>query len=110
MLFHFDLILFCIHMALLYVKCKCFQLLLNVIVFQTLASVCGKFAPFEIKEHMTLAPLTRVHCEEAVLEELDRYLTEPDDSFDCLKDWISRKPRNSGPTKPKYTDTLRFVY
>ncbi|XP_060797453.1 chromatin assembly factor 1 subunit A isoform X4 [Neoarius graeffei] len=71
---------------------------------KTLASVCGKFAPFEIKEHMALAPLTRVQCEEAILEELDRYLTEPDGTLDCLKDWITRKPRKSGPTKPKHTE------
>ncbi|KAI5101043.1 chromatin assembly factor 1 subunit A [Silurus meridionalis] len=74
---------------------------------KTLASVCGKFAPFEIKEHMALAPLTRVHCEEAVLEELDQFLTKPNYTLDCLKDWITRKPRKSGPTKPKRTDTPR---
>lgn len=79
-------------------------------MFQTLASVCGKFAPFEIKDHMILAPLTRVQCEEAVLDTLDRYLTEPDATLDCLKDWITRKPRKSGPTKPKHTDTLRLVH
>ena len=32
-------------------------LLLSV---QTLSAACGKFAPFEIKEHMGLAPLCRV--------------------------------------------------
>ncbi|MCJ8737746.1 hypothetical protein PDJAM_G00027730 [Pangasius djambal] len=74
---------------------------------KTLASVCGKFAPFEIKEHMSLAPLTRVQCEEAVLEELDRYLIEPDGTLNCLEDWITRKPRKSGPTKPKHADTPR---
>ncbi|KAM9460916.1 chromatin assembly factor 1 subunit A isoform 2-T2 [Clarias gariepinus] len=74
---------------------------------KTLASVCGKFAPFEIKEHMALAPLTRVQCEESVLEDLDRYLTEPDGTINCLKDWIDHKPRKSGPTKPKQTDTPR---
>ncbi|TSK53654.1 Chromatin assembly factor 1 subunit A [Bagarius yarrelli] len=74
---------------------------------KTLASVCGKFAPFEIKEHMALAPLTRVQCEEAVLEALDRFLTEPDEAFDCLQDWITHKPRTSGPTKTKHADMLR---
>uniref|UniRef100_A0AAR2KDY8 Chromatin assembly factor 1 subunit p150 C-terminal domain-containing protein n=1 Tax=Pygocentrus nattereri TaxID=42514 RepID=A0AAR2KDY8_PYGNA len=73
---------------------------------KTLASVCGKFAPFEIKEHMTLAPLTRVHCDEAVLEELDRYLTEPDTTLNGLKDWTAHKPRKSGPTKPRHIDTM----
>lgn len=79
-------------------------------MFQTLASVCGKFAPFEIKEHMALAPLTRVQCDEVVLEALDRYLTEPDGAFDSLKDWKTHEPRKSGPTKPKYTDTARLVH
>lgn len=79
-------------------------------MFQTLASVCGKFAPFEIKEHMALAPLTRVQFEEADLEELDRYLTEPDGNLDCLKDWITHKPRKSGPTKPKRTEIPRLVH
>ncbi|XP_036442273.1 chromatin assembly factor 1 subunit A [Colossoma macropomum] len=73
---------------------------------KTLASVCGKFAPFEIKEHMTLAPLTRVHCDEAVLEELDRYLAEPDTTLNGLKDWTAHKPRKSGPTKPRHIDTM----
>uniref|UniRef100_A0A8C7W0Q1 Chromatin assembly factor 1, subunit A (p150) n=1 Tax=Oncorhynchus mykiss TaxID=8022 RepID=A0A8C7W0Q1_ONCMY len=66
---------------------------------QTLASACEKFAPFEIKEHMCLAPLTRVQCAEAVLEELDRYLAKPDGSLDGLSDWTKNKPRRSGQTK-----------
>lgn len=74
---------------------------------KTLASVCGKFAPFEIKAHMALAPLTRVHCDEAVLDELDRYLEKPECTVDCLKDWVTRKPRKSGPTKPRTKDTMR---
>ncbi|XP_041705055.2 chromatin assembly factor 1 subunit A [Coregonus clupeaformis] len=74
---------------------------------QTLVSACGKFAPFEIKEHMCLAPLTRVQCEEAVLEELDRYLAKPDGSLDGLRDWTRNKPRRSGPTKPRITDSMR---
>ncbi|KAI4888672.1 hypothetical protein NFI96_016827 [Prochilodus magdalenae] len=73
---------------------------------KTLASVCGKFAPFEIKEHMTLAPLTRVQCDEAVLEELDRYLAEPNTSLNGLKDWTSHKPRKSGPTKPRHAEAM----
>ncbi|XP_076880610.1 chromatin assembly factor 1 subunit A [Brachyhypopomus gauderio] len=73
---------------------------------KTLASVCGKFAPFEIKEHMTLAPLRRVQCEDLLLEQLDRYLTEPDSSLDCLKDWIEHKPRKSGATKARHSDTM----
>ena len=70
-------------------------------------SACGKFAPFEIKEHMGLAPLTRVQCEEAVLDELDRYLAKPDGSLHGLSDWTSNEPRRSGPTKPRSTDSMR---
>uniref|UniRef100_A0A8C7JLI2 Chromatin assembly factor 1, subunit A (p150) n=1 Tax=Oncorhynchus kisutch TaxID=8019 RepID=A0A8C7JLI2_ONCKI len=69
------------------------------LLLQTLASACEKFAPFEIKEHMCLAPLTRVQCAEAVLEELDRYLAKPDGSLDGLSDWTKNKPRRSGQTK-----------
>ncbi|KAI4828947.1 hypothetical protein KUCAC02_023016 [Chaenocephalus aceratus] len=68
---------------------------------KTLAATCGKFAPFEIKEHMALAPLCRVQCEESVLEELDRCLLKPADNLKGLKDWIRDGPRSSGPTKPR---------
>ncbi|XP_020354558.1 chromatin assembly factor 1 subunit A [Oncorhynchus kisutch] len=74
---------------------------------KTLASACEKFAPFEIKEHMCLAPLTRVQCAEAVLEELDRYLAKPDGSLDGLSDWTKNKPRRSGQTKPRSTYPMR---
>ncbi|XP_043079060.1 chromatin assembly factor 1 subunit A [Puntigrus tetrazona] len=70
---------------------------------KTLASACGKFAPFEIKANMSLAPLTRVQCEDAVLEELDRYLAQPDSTLNGLKDWTGHKPRSSGPTRPSNT-------
>ncbi|XP_051551459.1 chromatin assembly factor 1 subunit A-like [Myxocyprinus asiaticus] len=71
---------------------------------KTLASACGKFAPFEIREYMFLAPLTRVQCEDAVLEELDHYLAQPDSTLNGLKDWMSHKPRRSGPTRPRCID------
>ncbi|XP_072516436.1 chromatin assembly factor 1 subunit A [Salminus brasiliensis] len=71
---------------------------------KTLASVCGKFAPFEIKEHMILAPLTRIQCDDSVLEELDQYLAEPGATLNGLKDWLSHKPRKSGPTKFRRTN------
>ncbi len=72
-------------------------------MFQTLASACGKFAPFEIKANMSLAPLTRVQCEDAVLEELDHYLAKPDSTLNGLKDWTRHKPRTSGPTRPSHS-------
>ncbi|XP_041861747.1 chromatin assembly factor 1 subunit A [Melanotaenia boesemani] len=74
---------------------------------KTLAAACGKFAPFEIKENMCLAPLCRVQCEDSVLEELDRCLLNPAENLNGLKDWIGQKPRHSGPTKPRQTDSLR---
>ncbi|KAL7396317.1 hypothetical protein ABVT39_004199 [Epinephelus coioides] len=73
---------------------------------KTLAAACGKFAPFEIKEHMALAPLCRVQCEDSALEELDRCLRSPADNLNGLKDWIGQQPRSSGPTNPRQTDTL----
>ncbi|XP_056133680.1 chromatin assembly factor 1 subunit A [Lampris incognitus] len=74
---------------------------------KTLAAPCGKFAPFEIKENMCLAPLTRVHCEDSVLEQLDQYLLQPGENLNGFKDWIRKKPRRSGPTKRRQTDVLR---
>ncbi|KAK2907675.1 chromatin assembly factor 1 subunit A isoform X1 [Channa argus] len=73
---------------------------------KTLAAACGKFAPFEIKENMSLAPLCRVQCEESVLEELDRHLLNPADNVNRLKDWIGQTPRQSGPTRPRQMDSL----
>lgn len=75
--------------------------------FQTLAPACGKFAPFEIKENVSLAPLCRVQCEESALEELDRCLLNQSDDGHTLKDWIGQKPRRSGPTKPRRSKSLR---
>ncbi|KAF7665251.1 hypothetical protein LDENG_00149490 [Lucifuga dentata] len=74
---------------------------------KTLAAACGKFAPFEIKDNMCLAPLCRVQCEDSVLEELDQYLLNPADNPNGLKEWIRKKPRRSGPTKLRDTDPLR---
>ncbi|XP_049588216.1 chromatin assembly factor 1 subunit A isoform X1 [Syngnathus scovelli] len=68
---------------------------------KTLAVACGKFAPFEIKYNMCMAPLCRVQCEESALEELDQYLLHPSDRPCSLKDWINQKPRRSAPTRPR---------
>ncbi|XP_070765273.1 chromatin assembly factor 1 subunit A [Enoplosus armatus] len=68
---------------------------------KTLAAACGKFAPFEIKENVFLAPLCRVQCDDSVLEELDRCLLDPAENLNGLKEWIGQKPRHSGPTKPR---------
>ncbi|KAK6468330.1 chromatin assembly factor 1 subunit A isoform X1 [Huso huso] len=76
---------------------------------RTLAAACGKFAPFEIKENMTLAPLTRVLCDQEVLEQLDQYLQAPDRSANGLLEWKSRKPRRCGPTSPRTSDCVVLV-
>uniref|UniRef100_UPI0037E753D7 chromatin assembly factor 1 subunit A isoform X1 n=2 Tax=Semicossyphus pulcher TaxID=241346 RepID=UPI0037E753D7 len=73
---------------------------------KTLAAACGKFAPFEIKENVYLAPLCRVHCEDSALEELDQCLLNPADNLNGIKDWIGQKPRWSGPTNPRQPDSL----
>ncbi|XP_077572974.1 chromatin assembly factor 1 subunit A [Stigmatopora nigra] len=68
---------------------------------KTLAVACGKFAPFEIKDNMCMAPLCRVQCEESALEELDLCLLQSSDSQPLLKDWIGQKPRCSAATRPR---------
>ncbi|XP_077390846.1 chromatin assembly factor 1 subunit A [Festucalex cinctus] len=72
---------------------------------KTLAVACGKFAPFEIKDNMCMAPLCRVRCEESALEELDRCLSRPSDRPCSLKDWISQKPRRSAATRPRVANS-----
>ncbi|XP_062308729.1 chromatin assembly factor 1 subunit A [Osmerus eperlanus] len=75
---------------------------------KTLASACGKFAPFEIKEHMCLAPLTRVQLDESGMKELDLCLEKPHgNSNKLLKAWTSKEPGRSGPTKPRQADVMR---
>ncbi|XP_018583820.1 chromatin assembly factor 1 subunit A isoform X2 [Scleropages formosus] len=74
---------------------------------KTLAAACGKFAPFEIKENMFMAPSCRVVCEEEALEALDRYLAQPDSNLNGLRDWRSRKPRRSGPTCHWHSQPIR---
>ncbi|XP_037530751.1 chromatin assembly factor 1 subunit A [Nematolebias whitei] len=74
---------------------------------KTLAAACGKFAPFEIKENMSLAPLTRVQCEESVLEKLDLCLLQPAENSNGLSDWIKQKPRRSGPIRTRQARSLR---
>ena len=57
---------------------------------------------------MGLAPLCRVRCGDEVLEELDRCLETPSTDRDVLKEWTQKKPRRSGPTKPRERSTLRW--
>lgn len=68
------------------------------LVFQTLAGSCGKFAPFEIKENMVLAPLSRVALDPDYLEQLDKLLHAQNGEVSFLRDLKCRKPRKTGPT------------
>ncbi|NXA42561.1 CAF1A factor, partial [Eudromia elegans] len=65
---------------------------------KTLAGSCGKFAPFEIKENMVLAPLCRAALDSDLLEQLDQLLRAPNSEASFLRDLKRRKPRKTGPT------------
>ncbi|XP_042333717.1 chromatin assembly factor 1 subunit A isoform X2 [Sceloporus undulatus] len=65
---------------------------------KTLAGWCGKFAPFEIKENMVLAPLCRVAADQDLLDQLDWLLQGQDCSTSFLEELKSREPCKSGPT------------
>lgn len=68
------------------------------LMFQTLAGSCGKFAPFEIKENMVLAPLSRVALDPDYLEQLDKLLHAQNTELSFLRELKHRKPRKTGPT------------
>ncbi|NXN23298.1 CAF1A factor, partial [Nycticryphes semicollaris] len=63
-----------------------------------LAGSCGKFAPFEIKENMVLAPLSRIALDPDFLEQLDKLLQAQSSDASFLRDLKCRKPRKTGPT------------
>ncbi|MBW01302.1 Chromatin assembly factor 1 subunit A, partial [Eschrichtius robustus] len=65
---------------------------------RTLAGSCGKFAPFEIKEHMVLAPRCRTAFDQDLCDQLDELLRQQSGEFSFLKDLKSRRPLRSGPT------------
>ncbi|XP_030075268.1 chromatin assembly factor 1 subunit A [Microcaecilia unicolor] len=59
------------------------------------ASFCGKFAPFEIKKNMALAPLCRVVFDQDAVEQCDRLIKDQSSDFSYLKDLKHQKPRKS---------------
>ncbi|NXI42184.1 CAF1A factor, partial [Galbula dea] len=63
-----------------------------------LAGSCGKFAPFEIKENMVLAPLSRIALDPDFLEQLEQLLHAQSSDGSFLKELRCRKPRKTGPT------------
>ncbi|XP_049495617.1 chromatin assembly factor 1 subunit A isoform X5 [Panthera uncia] len=74
---------------------------------RTLAGSCGKFAPFEIKEHMVLAPRFRTAFDQDLCDQLDQLLRQQNGEFSFLKDLKGRQPLRSGPTvvSNRNTDT-----
>nr|KAF6400671.1 chromatin assembly factor 1 subunit A [Rousettus aegyptiacus] len=65
---------------------------------RTLAGSCGKFAPFEIKENMVLAPRCRTVFDQELSDQLDQLLLQQNGDFSFLKDLKGRRPLWSGPT------------
>lgn len=66
---------------------------------KTLAGSCGKFAPFEIKEHMVLAPRCRAALDQDLCDQLDQLLQQQNVASSFLSDLKSRLPLRSGPTQ-----------
>ncbi|XP_032087147.1 chromatin assembly factor 1 subunit A [Thamnophis elegans] len=65
---------------------------------KTLAGWCGKFAPFEIKENMVLAPLCRVPFDQELSDRMDRSVEEQSCELSFLEELKSRDARKSEPT------------
>ncbi|XP_063311994.1 chromatin assembly factor 1 subunit A isoform X1 [Pelobates fuscus] len=65
---------------------------------KTFASSCGKFAPFEIKKNMAVAPLCRVAFELEASEQLDKFLQDQNSKLSFLSEIKTRKPRRMGRT------------
>ncbi|KAL1783292.1 chromatin assembly factor 1 subunit A [Sigmodon hispidus] len=66
---------------------------------KTLAGSCGKFAPFEIKEHMVLAPQCRAALDQNLCDRLDQLLQQQSGASSFLSDLKGRLPLRSGPTQ-----------
>ncbi|KAM5194829.1 chromatin assembly factor 1 subunit A [Mantella aurantiaca] len=65
---------------------------------KTFAQSCGKFAPFEIKKNMAIAPLCRVDFETEDSEQLGKLIEEQTSSVNFLLELKTRKPRRMGRT------------
>uniref|UniRef100_A0A8C9PLL3 Chromatin assembly factor 1 subunit A n=1 Tax=Spermophilus dauricus TaxID=99837 RepID=A0A8C9PLL3_SPEDA len=75
---------------------------------KTLAGSCGKFAPFEIKEHMVLAPRCRATFNQDCCHQLDQLLQQQSGDSSFLKELKGRQPLRSGPTRLCSRDTDVF--
>ncbi|XP_069505472.1 chromatin assembly factor 1 subunit A [Ambystoma mexicanum] len=65
---------------------------------KTFASFCGKFAPFEIKKNMALAPLCRVDFDQIASDQLDELLQSQITEGSYLQELKCRKARKWGRT------------
>lgn len=72
---------------------------IGLLLLQTLAGSCGKFAPFEIKEHMVLAPRCRAALDQDLCDRLDQLLQQQTGNSSFLSDLKDRLPLKSGPTQ-----------
>lgn len=76
---------------------------------KTFAQSCGKFAPFEIKKNMAVAPLCRVEFEAEHSERLGKLIKEQTSEIHFLLELKTRKPRRMGRTVilklPQISDT-----
>ncbi|XP_077331902.1 chromatin assembly factor 1 subunit A isoform X2 [Lithobates pipiens] len=76
---------------------------------KTFAQSCGKFAPFEIKKNMAVAPLCRVEFEAEHSEQLGKHIKEQTSEINFLLELKTRKPRMMGRTVilklPQISDT-----
>ncbi|KAK7799529.1 hypothetical protein U0070_013710 [Myodes glareolus] len=72
---------------------------IRLFLLQTLAGSCGKFAPFEIKEHMVLAPRCRAALDQDLCDQLDQLLQQQTGNSSFLSDLKDRLPLKSGPTQ-----------
>ncbi|KAM9330575.1 chromatin assembly factor 1 subunit A [Gastrophryne carolinensis] len=62
------------------------------------AQSCGKFAPFEIKKNMAIAPLCRVEFDQENSVQLDEFLKEQSAGVNFLLELKTRKVRKMGRT------------
>ncbi|XP_073542456.1 chromatin assembly factor 1 subunit A isoform X2 [Phyllobates terribilis] len=73
---------------------------------KTFAQSCGKFAPFEIKKNMAVAPLCRVEFEQESSDQLDKLLLDQDSESLFLMEIKGRKPRRMGQTRTPHLPNL----
>ncbi|KAG8594182.1 hypothetical protein GDO81_001114 [Engystomops pustulosus] len=77
---------------------------------KTFTQGCGKFAPFEIKKNMAVAPLCRVEFEQESSEQLDKLLKDQNAKSLFLREIKVRRPRTMGRTTvPQLPNLIRDI-